>query len=198
MGYAAGTGRCIRPDQHTSFRQSECFLSRKRHHPGSGWGQRPIVQHRHQQQLRGHYRRRSTGRLLRSGPWKPGYLAGGEGELLGSVCPRKDVLPGSNSLRARDLKLSTTGVRNRLLTAIPISDIGIRSTISQATTEATLCLTAEAGRMVKPMPEATSETSVGTSAAVWETLGAIPASRSIPKIKSWNPGAYARSYPTKS
>jgi len=68
--------------------------------------------------------------------------------------------------RAKDLKLSTTSVRNRLLTAIPTSDAGIRSKISQATTEATLCLTADAGRMVKPMPESTSDISVGISAAV--------------------------------
>jgi hypothetical protein len=46
--------------------------------------------------------------------------------------------------------------------------------------------------------ESTSEINVGISAAVWETLGAIPALLSIPKIKSWNPGAWVRSYPTKS
>jgi hypothetical protein len=39
--------------------------------------------------------------------------------------------------RAKDLKLSTTAIRNRLLTTIPISTVGIRSKISQATTEAT-------------------------------------------------------------
>src|SRR3984893_18093343 len=74
---------------------------------------------------------------------------------------------------AKDLKLSTTAARTRLLTAIPISDIGILSTMSQAITEATLCLTADAGKMVIPMCASTNEISVESSAAVWETLGTI-------------------------
>jgi hypothetical protein len=44
-----------------------------------------------------------------------------------------------------------TAGRTPLLTAIPISDIGIWPTMSQATTEATLCLTADAGKMAMPM-----------------------------------------------
>jgi hypothetical protein len=67
---------------------------------------------------------------------------------------------------AKNLKLSTTAARNPLLTAIPISDIGIRSTMLQATTEAALCLTTDNGVMVMPMREWTSEISVGTSPAV--------------------------------
>src|ERR1700722_7714354 len=97
---------------------------------------------------------------------------------------RKDFLARAKFFRAKDLKLSTTDVRNRLLTTIAISDIGVRSAISQATTEATLCLTADAGRMAIPMCAPTSEISVAISAAVWETLGTILASRSIPKIRS--------------
>src|SRR6266481_1263007 len=102
---------------------------------------------------------------------------------------RKDFLARPNFSRANDLKLSTTAARNRLLTAIPISDIGIRSKMLQATTEAALCLTTDNGAMVMPMREWTSEISIGISTAVWETLGAILASRNIPYIKSWNPGA---------
>jgi hypothetical protein len=101
----------------------------------------------------------------------------------------KEFLARPKVFRAKDLKLSTTGARVLLRTAIPISDIGIRPKILQATTEATLCLTTDNGAMVIPMPEATSEISIGTSTAVWETLGAILASRNIPYIKSWNPGA---------
>jgi hypothetical protein len=69
------------------------------------------------------------------------------------------------------MKLSTTAARTRLPTAIPISDIGMQSTMSQATTEATLCLTADAGKTAIPVCAATSEISVEISAAVWETLG---------------------------
>ena len=110
----------------------------------------------------------------------------------------KEFLARPRFFRAKDLKLSTTAARTRLLTAIPISDIGIWSTISQAITGATLCLTADAGKMVIPMCASTSEISVESSAAVWETLGTILASRSIPQIRSWNPGAWGRSYITKS
>src|SRR6266852_503303 len=78
----------------------------------------------------------------------------------------KDHLGRTNLFRAKDLKVSTTAVRLFLLTAIPISDIGIASAISQATTDATLCLTAEAGRMERPIPASTSEISVGISPAV--------------------------------
>ena len=56
----------------------------------------------------------------------------------------------TNVFRANDLKVSTTAVRLYLFTAILISDIGAASAISQATTNATLCLTAEAGRMERP------------------------------------------------
>src|SRR4029077_8700756 len=91
--------------------------------------------------------------------------------------------------RAKDLKLFTTAARFPLFTAMAISDIGIASAISQATTAATLCLTADAGRMEIPILESTSEMSVGICPAGWQTLGTIPASRSIPRIKSWNPGA---------
>src|SRR5258708_3663706 len=101
----------------------------------------------------------------------------------------KDFSARANFSRAKDLKLSTTGARVPSRTAIPISDIGIRSTMSQATTEATLCLTADKGKMATPMWASTSEISVESSAAVWEILGTILASRSIPKIRSWNPGA---------
>src|SRR6266849_4465094 len=101
----------------------------------------------------------------------------------------KEFLARPNFSRAKDLKLSTTSARTRLLTAIPISDIGILSTMSQAITEATLCSTADAGKMAIPMCASTSEISVEISAAFWETLGTILASRSIPKIRSWNPGA---------
>jgi hypothetical protein len=73
--------------------------------------------------------------------------------------------------------------RNRLLTAMPISHIGIRSKISQAMTEAPLFLTADAGKIAIPMFASTGEITVGRSAAVWETLGTILASRSIPKTK---------------
>src|SRR5580704_16723373 len=103
--------------------------------------------------------------------------------------PYKACLEGPKFLRAKDLKLSRTADRVPLRTAIPISDIGIRSKMLQATTEAALCLTTDNGAMVIPMPEATSEISIGISTAVWETLGAILASRNIPYIKSWNPGA---------
>ena len=101
----------------------------------------------------------------------------------------KEFLARSKFFRAKDLKLSMTAARSRLLTAIPISDIGILSAMSQAITEATLCLTAYAGNMATPICAATSEISVEISAAVWETLGTILASRSIPKIRSWNAGA---------
>src|SRR5580700_12284013 len=110
---------------------------------------------------------------------------------------RKDFLARPNFSRANDLKLSTTGGRVPLRTAIPISDIGIWSKMLQATTEAVF-LTTDNGAMVIPMPEATSEISMGISTAVWETFGVILASRNIPYIKSWNPGAYVRSYITKS
>src|SRR3984893_19522136 len=97
-------------------------------------------------------------------------------------------LARANFFIAKHLKLSTTAARTRLLTTIATSDIGIWSTMSQAITEATLCLTADAGRMAIPSCASTSEISVEISAAVWETLGTILASRSIPKIRSWNPG----------
>jgi hypothetical protein len=97
----------------------------------------------------------------------------------------KEFLARPKSFGARDLKLSRTAARTRLLTTIAISDIGIWSTMSQAITEATLCLTADAGRMAIPRCASTSEISVEISAAVWETLGTILASRSIPKIRSW-------------
>jgi len=70
---------------------------------------------------------------------------------------RKDFLARPNFSRANDLKLSTTAARNRLLTAIPISDIGIRSKMLQATTEAALYSTTDKGAMVIPMREWTSE-----------------------------------------
>src|SRR5260370_42460723 len=73
----------------------------------------------------------------------------------------KALLGRRNFSKARDLKLSTTGVRFPFRTAIPISDLGILAAISQATTEATLCLTTEAGRMATPMPESTREISLG-------------------------------------
>jgi hypothetical protein len=110
----------------------------------------------------------------------------------------KDFLARPKFFRAKDLKLSTTAARTRLLTTIPISDIGIWSTMSQAITEETLCLTADAGKMAIAMCASTSEISVDISAAVWETLGTLLASRSIPQIRSWNPGAWGRSYITKS
>ena len=99
--------------------------------------------------------------------------------------------------RAKDLKLSTTAARNRLLTAIPISDIGIRSNLTGHYRSDTM-FDRRCRRNGIPMRESTSEISVGISPAVWETLGTIPASRRIPKIKSWNPGAQVRSYITKS
>src|SRR6267154_3648372 len=92
---------------------------------------------------------------------------------------RDDFLARRNFSRAKDLKLSTTAARTRLLTAIPISDIGIWSTISQAITGATLCLTADAGKMAIAICASTSEISVDISAAVWETLGTLLASRNI-------------------
>src|SRR5260221_6892825 len=95
----------------------------------------------------------------------------------------KPLLARRNFSKARDLKLSTTGARFPFRTAIPISDIGILSAISQAATEATLRLTADAGRMATPMPESTSEISVGISPAVSRTLGLIPAPLSIPKLR---------------
>jgi hypothetical protein len=100
-----------------------------------------------------------------------------------------DLLPRPNSSRARDLKLPTMADRFPLFTTIAIVDLGIVPAISQATTEATLFLTADAGRMEIPMPESTRDMSVGICPAVWQTFGTTPASRSIPKIKSWNPGA---------
>ena len=115
---------------------------------------------------------------------------------FGLAC--EEFLARPKFFRANDLKLSTTAARTRLLTAIPISDIGIWSTISQAITEETLCLTADAGKMLIAMCASTSEISVEISAAVWETLGTLLASRSIPQIRSWNPGAWGRSYITKS
>ena len=45
--------------------------------------------------------------------------------------------------------MSTTGALFPFRTAIPISDIGILSAISQATTEATLRFTADAGRTLR-------------------------------------------------
>src|SRR5271168_117035 len=78
-----------------------------------------------------------------------------------------------NFIRAKDLKLSTTGARVPLRTAIAISDIGIRSTMSQATTEATLCLTADKGKIATPMWASTSEIRVESSAAVWEISGTM-------------------------
>jgi hypothetical protein len=83
MGHPAGTGRCVQPDQHAPFRQPGRFLSGKRHNSRSDRGQRPIVQYRHQQQLRGRYGRCPTGRLFRSRPWKPDDLARGKREVLG-------------------------------------------------------------------------------------------------------------------
>ena len=109
----------------------------------------------------------------------------------------KDFLARPRFFRAKDLKLSTTAARTRLLTAIPISDIGIWSTMSQAITEETLCLTADAGKIAIAMCASTSEISVEISAAVWEILGTLLASRSIPQIRSWKPGAWGRSYITK-
>jgi hypothetical protein len=55
----------------------------------------------------------------------------------------KALLARRNFSKARDLKLSTRGARFPFRTAIPISDIGISSAIAQATTEATLRLTAD-------------------------------------------------------
>src|SRR5712672_1587560 len=78
----------------------------------------------------------------------------------------QESLRRTNLFRAKDLKVSTTAVRLSLLTAMPISDLGVASAISQATTDATLCLTAEAGRMERPIPASTSEISVGISPAV--------------------------------
>jgi hypothetical protein len=52
------------------------------------------------------------------------------------------------------------------MTTMAISDIGILSAMSQAITEATLCLTADAGKMAMPMCASTSETTVESSAAV--------------------------------
>src|SRR6266436_823340 len=78
----------------------------------------------------------------------------------------KEFLARRKVFRAKDLKLSTTGARVPLRKAIPISDIGIRSKMLQATTEAALCLTTDNGAMVIPMREWTSEISVGTSPAV--------------------------------
>ena len=83
---------------------------------------------------------------------------------LGLAC--EEFLARPKFFRANDLKLSTTGARVPLRKAIPISDIGIRSTMLQATTEATLCLTTDNGAMVMPMHEWTSEISVGTSPTV--------------------------------
>src|SRR5258708_1189625 len=115
------------------------------------------------------------------------------GDGLANVCLYRlacqEFPAGPNLFRAKDLKASMTVARDPLLTAIPISDIGIWSAISQAITEATLCLTADRGKMVIPMCASTSEISVGISPAVWETLGTILASRSIPKIKSGNAAA---------
>jgi hypothetical protein len=53
--------------------------------------------------------------------------------------------------RAKDLKLSTTGPRTRLSQTSAISDNGRSPIMSQATTEATLCFTADAGRMAIPI-----------------------------------------------
>src|ERR1700757_786351 len=85
----------------------------------------------------------------------------------------KALLSRPNSCKARDLKLSTTGARFPFRTAIPISDIGICSAISQASTKATLRLTVDAGRRATPVPESTSEISVGISPAVWPTGGSV-------------------------
>ena len=101
---------------------------------------------------------------------------------LGLAC--EEFLARPKFFRAKDLKLSTTAARTRLVTAIPISDIGILSRMWQATTGAILCLTADAGKMVIPMRASTSEMSVESSAAVWEIWGTILASRSIPRIRS--------------
>jgi hypothetical protein len=62
-----------------------------------------------------------------------------------------------------------------LFTTIAIVDLGIVPAISQATTEATLFLTADAGRMEIPMPESTRDMSVGIRPAVWLTFGTTPA-----------------------
>jgi hypothetical protein len=53
-----------------------------------------------------------------------------------------------------------------LFTTIAIVDLGIVPAISQATTEATLFLTADAGRMEIPMPESTRDMSVGVGPAL--------------------------------
>src|SRR5438309_9821693 len=63
----------------------------------------------------------------------------------------KEFLARPSFLSAKVLKLSTTAARTCLLTTIAISDIGIWSTMSQAITEATLCFTADAGKMAMPM-----------------------------------------------
>lgn len=74
----------------------------------------------------------------------------------------KKFLARPSFLRAEVLKLSTTAARMCSLTTIVISDIGVRSAISQATTEATLCLAADAGRVAMPMCASTSEIPVRT------------------------------------
>jgi hypothetical protein len=79
--------------------------------------------------------------------------------------------------------LSTTAGRTPFLTAIPISDIGIWSTISQAITAATLCLTADAGRMAMPMCATTSEITVEISAVVCETPLRAPHAQRPPRVR---------------
>src|ERR1700730_3552612 len=115
----------------------------------------------------------------RIAPLREGYSRRNQRRLA-----NKELFARRNFSKARDLKLSTTGARFPFRTAIQISDIDISSAISQATTEAPLLLTADAGRIATPMPESTSEISVGISPAVWQTLGTIPASRNIPRIRS--------------
>jgi hypothetical protein len=107
---------------------------------------------------------------------RPGAVAlpGVSGAKVSYELACKDFLGRANFSRAKHLKLSTTAGRTPL---------------SQAITEATLCLTADAGKMAMPMCATTREINVEISAAVCETLGTILASRSIPKIRSWNPGA---------
>ena len=76
---------------------------------------------------------------------------------IGSRTEDQPGLTRPKLFRAKDPKLSTTGARVPLRKAIPISDIGIRSTMLQATTEATLCLTTDNGAMVMPTREWTSD-----------------------------------------
>src|SRR4029077_13582016 len=95
-------------------------------------------------------------------------------ESLRLAC--KGFLTRANFSRAKDLNLFTTGVRTRLSQTSAISDIGRSPTMSQATTDETLCFAADAGTMATPICAPTSEITVERSAAVCETLGTTLAS----------------------